>query len=413
MAFLSSTPTISFPQPGPQLQSLLPSNAETLKTLFGLILWHADAIMDIDNNAQEFAMIIPTYRHFIKTVGLDTPAKPPDLAPPPNLNNQLDRKITAIESALASLTKSVKEGLKAHPPAKGTPPPKPPPTTAAPAPPGTPEKPSKPTYAALAVNPPRASVVVDFSSADWISPRRPRPVDLISNINNALAASTFSHVHVSAARWTKKNNLVITGGPNTMAQHLTDAKPTIIGAIQPFISAAYLKSALPSPPPLRPNVKWSRALLNRVPTGTTASSPAHSPENCHQALLAENPYYASLPITQKPSWVRSPSSYSPEAVSSLSFSFEDPDGTRLQTLLSSKVLYAFGHVAVVKRWKVRPPSKHVSDVPGDLAQATGPTAPSKSKRKAPSSPPGAPPPAPSARLQMTASPSRKRGPAKK
>lgn len=101
-------------------------------------------------------------------------------------------------------------------------------------------------------------------------------------------------------------------------------------------------------------MKWSRVLLNRVPTGTCPSRPAFTPDECHQALAAENPSYASLPITQKPSWVRLPSSYTHDAVSSLTFSFEDPDGTRLKALLASKALYTFGHVAVVKRWKVYP-----------------------------------------------------------
>jgi hypothetical protein len=71
------------------------------------------------------------------------------------------------------------------------------------------------------------------------------------------------------------------------------------------------------------------------------------------ALATINPSYAALLITQKPSWVRAPTSYSSGAVSSLSVAFEDTDGSILRALLAEHYLYAFGNRATVKKWKYR------------------------------------------------------------
>jgi len=55
---------------------------------------------------------------------------------------------------------------------------------------------------------------------------------------------------------------------------------------------------------------------------------------------------------QKPSWVRPPPSYKAGS-SSLVFAFEDPDGSRLKSLLTARYLYAFGTRSTVKKWKQR------------------------------------------------------------
>ena len=68
---------------------------------------------------------------------------------------------------------------------------------------------------------------------------------------------------------------------------------------------------------------WFRALLNCVPTGTTSSRPAYNPDECHQALTAEIPSYASLHITQEPSYVRKPDSYNHCALSCLTTSLSE------------------------------------------------------------------------------------------
>ncbi|KAF8460866.1 hypothetical protein DFH94DRAFT_785796 [Russula ochroleuca] len=93
------------------------------------------------------------------------------------------------------------------------------------------------------------------------------------------------------------------------------------------------ESAPQSPPTLRHNVKWSKLPLNAIPTGKSEARGAYTPDETHTALIAENPAYAALTITQKPSWVRDHTTYKSGAISSLSVSFEDPDGTGAQTLL--------------------------------------------------------------------------------
>jgi hypothetical protein len=51
--------------------------------------------------------------------------------------------------------------------------------------------------------------------------------------------------------------------------------------------------------------------------------------------------------------VQPPSSYPHGSTSSLSVAFEDPDGTKLKTLLAERYLFAFGNRATVKKWKYR------------------------------------------------------------
>src|SRR5882757_7303446 len=64
----------------------------------------------------------------------------------------------------------------------------------------------------------------------------------------------------------------------------------------------------PPPPPTQPNVQWSKLLINGVPTYASEDRGPLSPEECHEALHALNPSYATLLVTRKPSWVRTPSS---------------------------------------------------------------------------------------------------------
>ncbi|KAI0245853.1 hypothetical protein BJV78DRAFT_1259599 [Lactifluus subvellereus] len=52
-----------------------------------------------------------------------------------------------------------------------------------------------------------------------------------------------------------------------------------------------LRASLPLSPQLV-NVKWSRVVLNRVPSGASKRQDAYTPDECHAALAAENPSYA-------------------------------------------------------------------------------------------------------------------------
>ena len=66
------------------------------------------------------------------------------------------------------------------------------------------------------------------------------------------------------------------------------------------------------------------------------------------------PFSGRLTITQLPSWVHPPFSYTPGAYSSLVVAFEDPDRLLTSGIVASKWLYLFGTQATIKRWKQKP-----------------------------------------------------------
>jgi len=126
---------------------------------------------------------------------------------------------------------------------------------------------------------------------------------------------------------------------------------------------AGIVTPLLSTPVVRTNTKWSKLLINGVPTGKLDSRAPYTPKECHTALAAHNPTYANLSITHKPSWVWSPTSYTSGDISSLSVAFKDPDGSKIKSLLVERHLYLFGNRATIKKWKhanVKPNNTHVN-----------------------------------------------------
>ncbi|KAF8500134.1 hypothetical protein F5888DRAFT_1632943 [Russula emetica] len=284
------------------------------------------------------------------------PKGPPSNTAPAKELNALQIRLTSLENTLANLAKATTEVRKEikHQPTN----------TSNTARTPTSRKPpsSQPTYAAKAATPQHPSAIMGTAAYTWPDDHRPTPADICVTINNSLDRSNTTQVRISAARWTAKGNLVIWGGANTTAPQLSTILPQVAEILAvPF--AALSQSSPSSPRPLRPNVKWSKLHLNAIFTGVTPNRGAYTPDECHAALVAENPSYAALTITQKPSWVRDPITYQQGAVSSLSVSFEDPDGTGAQTLLRHSTLFAFGHVVTVKCWKQTPPKR----VPGNSA----------------------------------------------
>lgn len=348
------------PPPGDQLRSAFPPNHDSLASMLGLCLaylkvLHPAKLVQPDESLRASAHILSLLVNDPLVQPLIPKSTSANTAPVKELN-ALQIRLTSLENTLANLAKATAQARKDT---KSQPTPsanqaKPSHTNASgPAPPLT--------YAAKAATPQRPSIVVDTTAYTWTDNRRPPPSDICTNINATLARSSSTQVRASAARWTAKGNLVIWGGANTTAHQLTTALPHFSEALQPSLSEM-AESAPESPPSLRHNVKWSKLRINSVPTGKADTRGSYTPDEVHNALVAENPAYATLTITQKPSWVRDPSSYQPGAISSLSFSFEDPDGTSAQTLLRHRTLYAFGHVITVKRWKNSPP-KRVPSIP--------------------------------------------------
>ena len=93
---------------------------------------------------------------------------------------------------------------------------------------------------------------------------------LMAACNEALGSEArYANVWVSAAKWSPAGNLVVFSGSKTTLAQLTATHHIIVSVI---------KGALPSPISLssHPNVKWSKLLINAVPTGVTGDTPAHS-----------------------------------------------------------------------------------------------------------------------------------------
>ena len=265
-------------------------------------------------------------------------------APAPSSSSANNAELQAVQQTLKSLTKAITDIQKkvSHPSkvtantkhGKGN------------------AKPSHKTYSAVAGSrPPNPSLVVDLAHLGLEPASRPRPEAVCVTLNRKLSEITPSQPQLAAARWTARGNLVLTGDHTASPSSLQNAAPHIRSII---MHAFKLSSSSPTiiPQP-RANVKWSKISINGVPTGASPTGPPRSPEECHNTLKELNPVYATLTITQRPSWVRTPSSYNEGAISSLSVAFEDPDGSKLKTLLAERYLYAFGIRATVKKWKYR------------------------------------------------------------
>ncbi|KAH9007868.1 hypothetical protein EDB84DRAFT_1572496 [Lactarius hengduanensis] len=281
-------------------------------------------------------------------------AHPPAPAPVPPPAPAPDAPVPAPPTTPPVLKPRAKKPRAQPPtpvPAKASPAPVP-----TPAPASRPTPPlSKPSFASMAKVPARPSLVVSLrppvAGASHPPAVRRSPQEIVGHLN-AVLASEDHQVTLSAARWTAKNNLVVTAGPDTTAHHLTSASHLISDCLATFLSA----DQSPLPVQTRENCKWARLLVNGIPTGVSLTRGPYSPSELHAALLADNPAYRGLRLTQPPSWVRAPSTYTPGSLSSLVLTFEDPSGDSLRSLLAERSLFAFGHLGELKRWKAKPRS---------------------------------------------------------
>ncbi|KAH8991501.1 hypothetical protein EDB92DRAFT_1945836 [Lactarius akahatsu] len=234
----------------------------------------------------------------------------------------MDEQLAAIRATLASLTTPPPAPPPAKPSAqpnpKPTPPPRAPPKVSAPvakAPKPTPVPTPSPSYASAARKPVRPSLIVTRKHTDEMAPLaiRHSPLAVCAHLNAALEMA-HPQVTLSAARWTKNNNLFIS---NTLSTFLSTSADT------------------PLPVSAKENVRWSHILINNILTGVTATRRAYSPQ-------------------ELPSWVKRPDSYAAGSSSSLVVTFEDPSGVALQDLLAHGSLFTFGQEGHLRRWKQQP-----------------------------------------------------------
>ncbi|KAF8260384.1 hypothetical protein EI94DRAFT_1811792 [Lactarius quietus] len=218
---------------------------------------------------------------------LKEPPHTPSVPTPPSLLDD----VKSIKATLAVLQKVITPSVQADKPLQSKIP-----ENAPSAPPPSRAKGKTPPamFASAAASSPCPSIVVSLDHLNW-STGKLSLADLCCGINQAMEASNNNQVCISAARWTVRENMILTGGPNTTAHHLQRATHII----RHHLSKTY---TLP-PLTIRPNVKWSKLLINSVPTGVITDSRAKTPDQCHAALTSDNPSYAALTITRKPTWV--------------------------------------------------------------------------------------------------------------
>jgi len=162
---------------------------------------------------------------------------------------------------------------------------------------------------------------------------------ILNNINDGLAKLGHS-IRLSEVHQTGKGNLVVTAAPDVSAEQLDTVKTALSSILAPFSN---------QPVSVYRDVKWSKLLLHNVWTGKSDKEPPHSSEDIHRELIAHNPAYRELTITQKPSWVKNPAELKNR--SSICFAFEDPDGKICnQFMHSHKVLYLFGDRSPIRCW---------------------------------------------------------------
>ncbi|KAH8992140.1 hypothetical protein EDB86DRAFT_3244459 [Lactarius hatsudake] len=153
-----------------------------------------------------------------------------------------------------------------------------------------------PSFASAVKVPARPSLVLTPApGSSPVQAVQKTPSELCTYLNGVLL-ELFPGTSLSAARWTKNNNLVIVAGPDTTSHHLQKASAILSLTVSHFIAA-------------------------------NTSKPVS---------------ISTLHLTRLPSWVKRPDSYAVGSSSSLVLSFEDPMGDTLRTLLAQKRLFAFG-----------------------------------------------------------------------
>ena len=326
----------------PTPQKFPPTTAQVDATL-GSVLSATQSLLNADSNhyAALRASFIKFYSHPTFQLVLGVPHQAPSNIAPSPPDKQLTAELAEIKSTISALSKAV---TSLQPKAKGAQAP----STQPPPPKGNPSAQGKgpshvnpPTFASTAASKARPSLVMELGA---IPPDKQNVQDITGYVNGKLSNSGLVNVQLSAARYTKQGNLVLTAHHATIQSQFQQAIPLIKILVKQFYSQA--NTPIPEDITARPNVKWSKILINSVPVGISDSRGPWTPNECNLALVAHNPFYASLTITQKPSWVRPPSTLKQGTLSSLVVAFEDPDGSARRTLLSSRQLFLLGTRAV-------------------------------------------------------------------
>ncbi|KAH9022003.1 hypothetical protein EDB85DRAFT_1895409 [Lactarius pseudohatsudake] len=337
-----------------------PPSSPTLKTPSSIALAHIETnLTKIIQSALTFEQEYPDnkealsylFEKLFKALGIQELylPPPPPTPKPPTLSTEISsikESLSALQTSIACLQNqaaSTTPTVMLHQPT----------TCAVPATrnvpanhPDTPATPTSPVNHHTTLKPSHQHSIIAHITTENPT-NRPPPHILCNTINEALKRGPHSCVHLSSARWTTKGKLVLTGGHTNTLKQLLSAWNKISDSITSKFPNIHKRSTALR---IEANIRWSKIRINNIPTGVSDSRGPWSQDECHKALLIDNPGYTKLNITQRPSWVKHPDTYGKNTWSSLVFAFEDPDGQLAHNLLNSRHMYIFGAEATVKPW---------------------------------------------------------------
>ena len=318
------------------------------------------------------ASFLALYTHPTFQLILGIPSQVPPTSPPQI--NQQQSELSELKSTIQALSKAVADLQPKVNRAQA-------PATQSPAHTGTastqgkgPSTTPPHTYASQAAQKPRPSLVLNLGFVHLDSGFQD---PLIACLNKSLFLAGHTEISLSAVKFTKKGNLVLTANHSNTQAQLNSVANGLAAEIERFLKAS--DALTPTHISAKANVKWSKILINSVPVGIMENRGPWTPEECHRSLSAHNPNYPTLKIMQKPSWVRPPSTLKRDSQSSLVMAFEDPDGSIRRALLASKHLYVHGTCAKVSCWKEsprtnpKPPTSISAHLPSLVVESLPPT----------------------------------------
>jgi hypothetical protein len=192
-------------------------------------------------------------------------------------------------------------------------------------------------------SPPPVRLVVRYQGQP--PQQRAHPKVMVEEVNKHLAAvpsAQGSNLRVIGASWNNSGNCILTFPPGTSPKAAVNHIPTIRKALSLDQSVIISR-----------DVPWSKVTLAGVYARDHPLSPEIFSDSMLLDSLRENPEVRKLTITQNPSWVR-PQEQIDGLKSSISFAFEDYDGSGLRSLLKVRQLFMFGTPCKIKKWIDKP-----------------------------------------------------------
>ena len=167
------------------------------------------------------------------------------------------------------------------------------------------------------------------------------PIAISDNINQKLhSIPTANGLQVIGSHWNTTGNCILSFPTHTVPSLIKDHIPSIHSAMG--LGEDHL---------ITQDLPWSKLILASVLTRRTPNGDIFS-DKLLLEMLSLNPIIKKLTITQQPRWIWPPTAIS-GLKSSISFAFEDPDGTILKHLLKTRI-FMFGAPVKPQKWHDKP-----------------------------------------------------------